>query len=73
MAKPLLTAVIPGTVSSYINVPIGTYAIVIFPTGTKTPAVDPVVYTSAPTQFLNGQVRTLLIVDQQLVKIQPST
>jgi len=66
--NPLLTAVSPGTASSYINVPSGPYAIVIFPTGTKLPQGNPVVYTSASTQFSDGQARTILIVDQQVVK-----
>lgn len=54
--------------SSYINVPVGTYEIVIFPTGTKLPFTNPVVYTSGSTQFSDGQARTILIVDQQVVK-----
>lgn len=43
---PLLSAVAPGTVSTYMNVPSGTYDIVVFPTGATHPATNPVVYTS---------------------------
>jgi hypothetical protein len=66
--KPLLSAVAAGTASAYINIPIGTYQVVIFPTGTPSLSFNPVVYSGTPAQFSNGQVRTMLIVDQLLVK-----
>jgi Domain of unknown function (DUF4397) len=65
-AKPLFAALAPGVVTPYINIPAGTYDIVIAAAGTTTGA-----YTSAATAFTAGQVRTLLIVDQRLVSTPP--
>ena len=61
-AKPLLSALAAGTVTAYTNVPAGTYDLIVVPAGTTKNA-----YTSAATVFSTGQVRTMLIVDQQLL------
>lgn len=65
-AKPLLSDLAPGTITSYTNVPAGTYDLVVVPAGTITNA-----YTSAATAFSSGQVITVLIVDQQLLSTPP--
>jgi len=61
-AKPVLSDVAAGTITAYINIPAGTYDVVVAATGTTAGA-----YTSAATLFTAGQVRTMLIVDQQLL------
>jgi Domain of unknown function (DUF4397) len=65
-SKPLLTNVVPGTVINYINVPANTVDIVIVPTGATAPK-----FISSAVAFTGGQVRTLLIVDEQLINNPP--
>jgi len=65
-AKPLLSAVAPGAVTTYINVPAGTYDLIVVPAGTTKNA-----YTSAATMFTAGQARTMLILDSQLLNTPP--
>lgn len=65
-AKPLIAALAPGSITTYMNVAAGTYSIVILPAGSTTGG-----YTSAATVFTGGQVRTFLIVDQQLLNSPP--
>jgi hypothetical protein len=65
-AKPLLTDLAPGTITAYLNIPAGTYDVVVAATGTTTGA-----YTSAATALVGGQVRTMLIVDSQLLSTPP--
>jgi len=65
-AKPVLSAVLPGEVTAYTNIPVGTYDLIVLPAGTtKNP------YTSTPTAYSAGQVRTMLILDQQLLNTPP--
>jgi hypothetical protein len=67
-SKALFTKVAPQAVESYTNVPAGTYAIVVTPTGViTTPS------SGSPIQFTAGQVRTALVMDAQLTKNPPVT
>jgi hypothetical protein len=65
-AKPLLSALAPGTVTVYTNVAAGTYDLIVVPAGTTKNA-----YTSAATTYTAGQALTILIVDQQLLSMPP--
>jgi len=65
-AKPVLSALAPGAITPYINVAADTYQIVVAPTGTTTGA-----YKGTAVQYVGGQVRTVLIVDQQLLNSPP--
>jgi len=65
-AKPVLSGLAAGTVTVYTNIPVGTYDLIVVPAGTVKNA-----YTSAATTFSAGQVRTMLIVDQQLLNNPP--
>jgi len=66
--KPLVSDVAAGTVSGYINVPIGTYTVDVTPAGDiKSP------YISSSLTFATGAVRTLLIMDAQLTTNPPVT
>jgi hypothetical protein len=69
-AKPLLSDVVTGTVSGYLNVQAGSYTLVIAPAG-NTDAKD--VYTSEALQFTAEQVRSVLIMDAQLTTNPPVT
>jgi Domain of unknown function (DUF4397) len=65
-AKPVLSGLAAGQVTAYTNIPTGTYDLIVVPAGTTKNA-----YTSAATTFSDGQVRTMLIVDQQLLNSPP--
>jgi hypothetical protein len=62
----VLTDLAAGTTTAYINIAAGTYTVVVVPTGTAT-----ALYTSNSTVFTGGQVRTMLIVDQELLVNTP--
>jgi hypothetical protein len=64
--KPVLSSLPPGTITAYLDIPTGTYDLAIAAAGTTTGA-----YTSAATSYTTGQVRTMLIVDQQLLNAPP--
>ena len=65
-AKPVLSGLAAGQVTTYTNIPTGTYDLIVVPAGTTKNA-----YTSTATTFSDGQVRTMLIVDQQLLNTPP--
>ncbi len=65
-AKPLLSSLAPGAVTPYMNIPAGTYQLAVATAGTTKGA-----YTGVATAFIGGQVRTILIVDQQLLSTPP--
>lgn len=67
-SKPLLSNVAAQTISGYINVPAGTYTVVVTPTGVVTRS-----YSSASITFAAGQVRTMVIMDAQLTTNPPVT
>jgi hypothetical protein len=73
LAAPILTNVIFGGNSGYINVPAGTYSIVLLPTGTvpvdatgTAPATKPI-YSGTATAYAVGAVRTILLLDNQVL------
>jgi hypothetical protein len=73
LAAPILTNVLFGGNSGYINVPAGTYSIVLLPTGTvpvvatgTTPATTPI-YSGTATAYAVGAVRTILLLDNQVL------
>ena len=65
-AKPVLSDLAPGAITVYTNIPVGTYDLMVVPAGTiKKP------YTSTATTYSSGQVRTMLILDSQLLNTPP--
>lgn len=65
-AKPLISSLAPGTITPYTTLPAGTYQLAVATAGTTKGA-----YTGVATAFTGGQVRTFLIVDQQLLSTPP--
>ena len=51
----------------YINVPTGSYTIVVVPSGTVPVATTVTSYTGAVVTYPGGSARTVLLLDQQLV------
>lgn len=66
-AKPLVSALAPGSKTAYLSVPAGTYTLAVAAAGTTTGA-----YTSDSMTLTGGQAKTALIVDQKLLNT-PST
>ena len=64
---PFVQNVTFGTNTGYINVPFGTYAIAVVPTGTVPIATTVTLLTGAQVGYSAGAVRTLILIDQQLV------
>ena len=65
--SPILTNVVFGTNSGYINVPIGTYTLILLPTGTVPVATTVPIYTGAKVTYAAGAARTLILLDQQVI------
>lgn len=64
---PLVTGVIFGTNTGYLNVPTGTYSVVMVPTGTVPISTTVATYSGAQVTYSGGAARTLILIDQQLV------
>ncbi len=65
--SPILTNVMFGTNSGYINVPIGTYTVALLPSGTVPVATTVPIYTGAKVVYAAGVARTLILLDQQVL------
>lgn len=66
-AKPVITSLAVGATSGYVTIPSSTLYMVIAPAGTVLSTTATTIYTSAPFGLVGGEVRTVLIVDPQLV------
>ncbi len=64
---PLITNLTFGNAPSYLNVPTGTYSLVIVPTGTVPTSMTVATYTGAQVAYSGGSATTIVLVDQQLV------
>ncbi len=64
---PLITNVVFPTNTGYLNVPTGTYTLVIVPTGTVPTSTTVATYTGAQVTYSGGSVTTVVLIDQQLV------
>ncbi|HEY8997644.1 MAG TPA: DUF4397 domain-containing protein [Edaphobacter sp.] len=64
---PIYTNIAFNTNTSYLNIPVGTYTLVIVPTGTV-PASDTIAtYTGAQVTYSAGSATTFILIDQQAV------
>lgn len=64
---PLMTNLMFGNTPTYLNVPTGTYTIVLVPTGTVPTSTTVATYTGAQVVYSGGSATTLVLVNQQLV------
>jgi len=64
---PLLTNFSFPTNTGYLNLPTGTYTLVMVPTGTIPTSTTVVTYTGTQITYTAGSATTLILIDQQLV------
>ncbi len=64
---PLLTNLTFSTNTGYMQVPTGTYTLVLVPTGTVPTSTTVATYTGAQTTYSAGSASTVILIDQQLV------
>ncbi len=64
---PLITNLAFPTNTGYLNVPTGTYTLVIVPAGTIPTSSTVATYTGAQVTYSGGSVTTIVLIDQQLV------
>ena len=65
--SPVLTGVIFGANSGYVNVPTGTYTLIALPAGATPTAAGTTLFTSAANVYAAGSAKTLVLIDQQLL------
>jgi hypothetical protein len=63
--SPLTFNLAFGGLTGYINVPAGTYAIDVVPTGTAPVSSTPTLMSGAQVAYDSGSVRTVVILDQE--------
>jgi hypothetical protein len=59
-----------GANSGYINVPAGTYAITVVPTGTALVSSTVTLLSGAQIDYASGAVRTVILIDQEILGTQ---
>jgi hypothetical protein len=59
-----------GANSGYINVPVGTYAIDVVPTGTTLASSTVTLLSGAQMEYASGAVRTVVLIDQEILGAQ---
>ena len=64
---PLITNLTFQNTPTYLNVPTGTYTLVLVPTGTVPTSMTVATYTGAQVAYSGGSATTIVLVDQQLV------
>lgn len=64
--NPVVQGLAPGRSSGYVNVPKGSYRLVVTKAGSQTP-----VYISSSAVYADGEVRTVLIQDEPAAHPQP--
>ena len=64
-AIPLATGVSFGTNTGYIDIPVGTYAVAVLPTGTP-PGSGTTLFTGSQLSFPTGDASTIIVIDTPL-------
>jgi hypothetical protein len=64
---PLVTGVVFGTNTGYLNIPTGAYTLAILPTGTVPTSTTVATYSGTQVTYSAGAARTIILIDQQLV------
>lgn len=64
---PVVTNLSLSVNTGYINIPTGTYSIVMVPTGTIPTSTTIATYSGPQVAYNSGSARTIILIDQQLV------
>jgi Domain of unknown function (DUF4397) len=64
---PIVAGVIFGANTGYLNIPTGTYSLVMLPAGAIPSNTAAATYTGAQVTYAAGAARTIILIDQQLV------
>ena len=64
---PLITNISFSTNTGYLNIPTGTYTIVMVPTGTVPTSSTVATYTGSQVTYTGGSASTIILIDQQLI------
>ena len=64
---PLITGIAFGVNTGYLDIPIGTYSIVMVPTGTIPASTTVATYSSPQATYSAGSAHTIILIDQQVV------
>ena len=65
--SPLISGVVFGANTGYLDVPAGTYTLVLLPAGTAPISTSTATYAGAQFNYPAGAARTIILIDQQLV------
>lgn len=65
--SPAVTNIAFDTNTGYLNVPAGTYTMVVVPTGTVPTSSTVAIYTGSQVSYSTGAARTFVLIDQQLI------
>jgi hypothetical protein len=63
---PLITGVLFGANTGYVNVPTGTYTLVVIPTGAASVSTTAPTYAGPQVTYATGSARTIILIDQPL-------
>jgi hypothetical protein len=64
---PTVAGVIFGANTGYLNIPTGTYSLVMLPAGAIPSSTTATIYAGAQVTYAAGAARTIILIDQQLV------
>lgn len=64
---PLYTNLSFGVNTGYLNIPVGTYSLVMVPTGTIPTSTTVATYTGPQVTYTAGSASTIILIDQQLL------
>jgi hypothetical protein len=64
---PVVTGLTLGVNTGYLNIPTGTYTIVMVPTGTVPTSTTVATYAGSQITYSGGSATTIILIDQQLV------
>jgi Domain of unknown function (DUF4397) len=64
---PLITGVAYGANTGYLNVPVGTYSLLLLPAGAVPISAGVATYAGAQFKYPSGAARTIILIDQQAV------
>ena len=64
---PLYTNLSFGVNTGYLNIPVGTYSLVMVPTGTIPNSTTVATYTGPQVTYTTGSASTIILIDQQLL------